>query len=62
MKKFKVIVNVNLEYDFDAKDEDDAIEQVENVELPDSYVEDSFEVVKVFDETPAPPKFITFVR
>ena len=61
MKNYKVIVNVNLEYDFDAKNEQDAIEQVENVELPDSYVEDSFEVVKVIGKT-SPPKFMTFVR
>ena len=51
MKKYKVIVNVNLEYDFDALNEQDAIEQVENTEMPDSYVEDSFEIVKVIDET-----------
>ena len=50
MKKFKVIVNVNLEYEFDALNEQDAIVQVKNVELPDSYVEDSFKVVKVITE------------
>jgi len=49
-KLLTVIVNVNLEYTFEAKNADDAIEQAENVELPKQYVEDSFEAVKVIDE------------
>ena len=50
LKKLTVIVNVNLEYTFDAESAKDAIEQVESIELPAPYVEDSFEIVKVLDE------------
>lgn len=46
MKKYSIIVNVNLEYIFTAKNEEEAIEKVENVELPKEYVTDSFEIVK----------------
>jgi len=49
--KFNVIVNVNLEYKVEANTEQEAIEFVENVELPKEYVEDSFDIVKVIDET-----------
>ena len=48
--KYIVIVNVNLEYNFDAKNPDEAIEMAENVELPKEYVEDSFDIVKVVDK------------
>ena len=48
--KYNVIVNVNLEYTFEAKNRDEAIQMVENVELPGSYVENSFELVKVLDK------------
>jgi hypothetical protein len=47
MAKYSVIVNVNLEYIVTAKDEEEAKEIVENVELPKEYVEDSFEIVKI---------------
>ncbi len=49
-KRFKVIVNVNLEYDFNVENEEEARTEVENVELPDSYVSDSFEIVKVMTD------------
>jgi len=49
-KKLTVTVNVNLKYTFEAKNADDAIKQVKNIELPAPYVEDSFEIVKVVDE------------
>lgn len=48
--KYIVIVNVNLEYEFEAKKADKAKEMVENVELPKEYIEDSFELVKIIDE------------
>ena len=50
MKKLTVIVNVNLEYTFEAKNRNDAIERAENVELPKEYVEDSFEILKVMNQ------------
>ena len=50
LKKFTVIVNVNLEYTFEAKNADEAIEQAEDVDLPKQYVEDSFKLVKVLNE------------
>ena len=49
MKKL-VIVNVNLQYEFDVDTDEKAIEAVENVELPKEYVEDSFELVKIINE------------
>ena len=48
--KYTVIVNVNLEYAFDAKNAEDAIIEAENVELPKEYVTGSFEIVKMLDE------------
>ena len=50
LKKLTVIVNVNLEYTFEAKNADEAIEQAEDVDLPKQYVEDSFKLVKVLNE------------
>ena len=47
---FKVIVNVNLEYDFEVVSVIEAITEAENVELPKEYVEDSFEIVKIIKE------------
>jgi len=49
-KLLTVIVNVNLEYTFEAENADEAINQAENIELPKEYVEDSFEIVKVLNE------------
>lgn len=46
-KKYTVIVNVNLEYQFNAKSFKEAKEMVENVELPKEYVSESFEIVKI---------------
>ena len=43
-KKYKVNVSVQLEYIFNAKDKEEARVMVENVELPSSYKEDSFEL------------------
>ncbi len=47
-KTYQVIVNINLEYDFKAKNEDEAETMAQNVELPKEYVEDSFEIVKTY--------------
>jgi hypothetical protein len=46
------VVNVNLQYEIpDGKKTDEEIKEfVENVELPENYIEDSFEFVKVVDE------------
>jgi len=46
-KKYSVIVNINLEYIVEAKTEEEVEDYVENVELPEQYVEDSFEIVKM---------------
>ena len=45
-----VIVNVNLQYIFDAETDEEAKDMVMEVELPAQYVEDSFEIVKVINE------------
>lgn len=50
MKKYVVIANINIKKEFMAKDEDEAIEKMENIELPNGYVEDSFEIVKTIKE------------
>ena len=49
-KILKVIVSVNLEYEFEAKNSSEAIAQVEDVNLPDEYVSDSFKIIEVLDE------------
>ena len=46
----KVIINVNLEYDFDVATDEQAEEMAMNIELPRQYVEDSFEIVKIITE------------
>ena len=56
MAKKIVIVNVNLQYVVNARDDADAITQVCNVELPHEYVEDSFEIVKVITKEKKYPK------
>ena len=50
MKQYGVIVNIALNYIFEAKNPEDAILQAENIELPPQYIEDSFELVGVFDK------------
>ncbi len=50
MGKFKVIVNVNLEYVFDVDTEIEAITEAENAELPKEYVSDSFDIIKIIKE------------
>jgi hypothetical protein len=49
MKQYGVVVNVALNYIFEAESPEEAIIQAENVELPENYIEDSFELVKVID-------------
>lgn len=45
------IVNINVEYVFSDETTDDEIETfVQNVELPENYVEDSFDLVKIIKE------------
>jgi len=48
--KYTVIMNVNLEYTFDVNNEEEALEKAMDVELPDSYVDESYELVKVINE------------
>lgn len=47
---YSVIVNCNLEYKFKAGSAEEAERMAEEVELPNSYVEDSFDIVKIIDE------------
>lgn len=47
---YSVIINCNLEYKFKAGSAEEAKQMVENVELPNSYVEDSFEIVKIIEK------------
>ncbi len=47
MTKYNVIVSIKLKYLVDAEDKQEAIEKVENVELPKGYVEGSFRVQRV---------------
>lgn len=42
-----VIINVNLEYEFDVETEEAARLEAQNVELPKEYVCDSFELVQI---------------
>ena len=48
-KKYLVIVNVNLQYEFEVNTPEDAEVMVENIELPPEYVEDSLELVKTLE-------------
>jgi len=48
MKK-SVIINLNIEVETPFTDSDKAIEYVNNIELPEGYQEDTFEIVKVID-------------
>jgi len=45
--KFTVIINLNLEYTFEAQSEEEAIIEAENVELSKEFVSNSFEIVKI---------------
>ena len=47
--KKNVIVNINIEIETPAKTEAKAIEYAENYELPNGYVTNSFEIVKVIN-------------
>lgn len=48
--KYTVIVNVNLEYEFDTKNAQQAYVKSQNVELPPNYVEWSRDTVKIISE------------
>ena len=48
--KYTVIVNVNLEYEFDTKNAQQAYIKSQNVELPSNYVEWSWYTVKIISE------------
>lgn len=50
MPKYIVIVNVNLQYELEAKDKIDAEEIIQNIELPKEYVEGSYGFVKAIQE------------
>jgi|TARA_B100001964_G_C14127635_1_gene551295 hypothetical protein len=41
----KGIIRIELEYDFKATTEEQALNYLENVELPDEYKVDSFEIM-----------------
>jgi len=47
---FVVVVNVNLEYTFDVDTKAEAVIEAQNVELPQNYIVDSFEIVKVMTD------------
>jgi hypothetical protein len=44
---YRIVINVNLEYYVKARDTNEALGIVENVELPKEYVTDSFEVINI---------------
>lgn len=44
-----VIVNINLEYAFDVETEEKAEELAQDVNLPDNYVSESFEIIKILE-------------
>lgn len=46
-KIFSVVVAIKLEYQVPARNKRDAQLAVENMEMPNEYVEDSFEIVKI---------------
>lgn len=48
--KYTVIVNVNLEYEFDTKTAQEAYIESQHTELPVNYVEWSRDTVKIIDE------------
>lgn len=49
MGRYYVTVSIKLRCLVEAKDKDEAISKVENIELPKGYVEDSFEIDNVVD-------------
>lgn len=46
-KIFKVVISIKLEYRTVAKNIEEAKNNIENVELPKEYVEDSFELESI---------------
>ena len=50
MAKYTAIVNVNLEYYFEADNMEKAEEYTRDLELPDNYLCDSFDVIKILKE------------
>lgn len=49
--KYTVIVNVNLEYEFEANNASEAYDMAQNVELPANYVDAIWtRTVKIIDE------------
>lgn len=50
-KKGKIVIaNINIEIPTNAKTHDEAIMEAENCELPENYISNSFEIVKVIDQ------------
>ena len=47
MKKYRAVIQIELEYTFTAKNKEAAADILENIELPTEYKEDSFEIVKI---------------
>ena len=45
--KYSVIIKINLEYVFDVDSKEDAKVEAENVELPDNYFDNSFDIVQI---------------
>lgn len=48
--KYSVIVNMNIEYEYEAKSAKEAYEMSQEQELPHGYVEDSRDTVKIIRE------------
>lgn len=49
-QEYTVMVNCNLEYTYNVSSVEDAKQKAEDENLPDEYVSESFEIVKVIDE------------
>jgi hypothetical protein len=45
--KYTVIVNVNLEYQFDVESAAEASMQMQDTELPENYIGDSFNQIEI---------------
>jgi len=44
-----IIINLNIEVETPYTDDNKAIEYANNIELPEGYQEDTFEIVKIID-------------
>ena len=44
-----ILININIEYKVDVKTDEQAIDMAHDMELPDGYQEDTFEIVSIID-------------